>query len=534
MIGAIIGDIVGSRFEFNNHRSKEFEFFTEDCRVTDDSIMSLAVAKALMESERAIQPPINGGLYDEEDILESMTITYMQELGRKYPNCGFGGMFSKWVFSENPEPYNSFGNGAAMRISPVAFLARTESEASELSEIVTRTTHNHDEGIKGAEATAVAIFMARRGYTKIEIRNHISNYYQLDFTIDEIRDTYGFNATCQETVPQAIVAFLESTSFEDAIRIAISIGGDSDTLAAITGAIAEAYYGVPEELREKALTYLDDELKAIYDDWCHFNKNENPSEKFSVLTKYIPKISHGDKFGEWFIDRKNDGTPEHPIQMPFVMFDKLVHLFITEFYHFSEAHPEYNLTSYSSILEKNGLKWAYDSMYNADESSLDAQCILALIMGAIRADRFSEGTLLSFFEDGSILKWLKRLKMIDEDKSTAIQEIYFEIGGYFGGYDAYHIVFQENDKVEIYREKLSDPHSKNHFIIEDGSRLLDNFKSIGVEFWESNYIDPNVLDGTHWSLLVKYNNQRCMVWSGSNAYPENWDDLLTFFGIGDE
>lgn len=273
MIGAIIGDIVGSRFEFNNHRNKDFELFTEKCQVTDDSIMTLAVAKAIMEAEKIIKPSIGRDDFDSDYylLIEKMTIKYMQEIGRKYPYCGYGGMFSKWVFSDNPQPYNSFGNGAAMRISPVGFVARTESEARKLSKAVTGVTHNHKEGIKGAEAVAIAIYMARRGFTKEEIRKKIEhNYYSLDFTIDDIRDTYQFNETCQDTVPQAIEAFLESTSFEDAIRNAISIGGDSDTLAAITGAIAEAYYGVPEEFKEKALSYLDDELRSICNDWSEF------------------------------------------------------------------------------------------------------------------------------------------------------------------------------------------------------------------------------------------------------------------------
>ena len=277
MIGAIIGDIVGSRFEFNNHRSKEFELFTEECKVTDDSIMTLAVAKAMMETEKKIKPSVDGDVDDNEyySLLEKMAVKYMQEIGRKYPNCGYGGMFEQWVFSDKPEPYNSFGNGAAMRISPVGFAARTENEACRLSELVTGVTHNHDEGLKGAEATAVAIFMAKRGFTKNEIRNKMNrHYYSLHFTIDEIRDTYQFNETCQETLPQAIEAFLESTSFEDAIRTAISVGGDSDTLAAITGAIAEAYYGVPENLRERALTYLDQEQREIYDEWCDFDNRE--------------------------------------------------------------------------------------------------------------------------------------------------------------------------------------------------------------------------------------------------------------------
>jgi len=269
---------VGSRFEFNNHRSKEFELFTDKCEATDDSIMTIAVAKAIMETEKMMKPLLNGREKNDEyyTLLKNMTIKYMQEIGRKYPYCGYGGMFWHWVFSDNPKPYDSYGNGAAMRISPVGFFAGTEYELRELSEKVTAVTHNHKEGIKGAEAVALSIFMAKQGASKEEIRNEINeNYYGLDFTIDEIRDTYKFNETCQGTVPQAIVAFFESSSFEDAIRTAISVGGDSDTLAAITGSIAEAYYGVPEEIEKKVLTYLDDELRLIYYEWLHQMEKDN-------------------------------------------------------------------------------------------------------------------------------------------------------------------------------------------------------------------------------------------------------------------
>lgn len=272
MIGAIIGDIVGSRFEFNNHRSKDFELFTDVCEATDDSIMTLAVAKAIMETEKNTKHS-SEDYYNSEyySLLKRLTIKYMQEIGRNYPNCGYGGNFGHWIFSNNPKPYNSYGNGAAMRISPVGFIGRSEQEIWDLSRTITSITHNHIEGLKGAEVTAIAIFMARFGFTKSEIRDKINtNYYPLNFTIDEIRSSYEFNETCQATVPQAIAAFLESTSFEDAIRTAISVGGDSDTLAAITGSIAEAYYGVPEDLRIKALTYLDDDLRAIYNSWCEF------------------------------------------------------------------------------------------------------------------------------------------------------------------------------------------------------------------------------------------------------------------------
>jgi len=252
MLGAIIGDIVGSRFEFRNNKSKEFELFNNKCTFTDDTVMTLAIAKAILHSKS-----------DYSD-LSSLSIKYMQEVGRNYPSCGYGGSFGLWVFSNNPKPYNSFGNGAAMRVSPVGFVAKSLDQAISLSKKVTEVTHNHPEGIKGAEATAVAIYLARNGYNINDIKNYIDkHYYKMNFTLDEIRDTYKFNETCQDTVPQAIMAFLESTSFEDAIRNAISIGGDSDTIAAITGGIAEAYYGVPIEIRENALKYLDENLKSI-------------------------------------------------------------------------------------------------------------------------------------------------------------------------------------------------------------------------------------------------------------------------------
>jgi type I restriction enzyme M protein len=284
MLGAIAGDIIGSRFEFNNHKSKDFELFGEGCFVTDDSIMTLAVAKAIMEAARTGAPKRAGGEQGFHPLLSALTVKYMREIGRKYPNCGFGGRFYGWVFSDSLEPYNSFGNGAAMRVSPAGFAATDEREAECLAETVTRVTHNHAEGIKGAKATATAIVMARRGGLKSEIRQRIAGkYYPLDFRIDDIRASYSFNETCQETVPQAIECFLESASFEDAIRTAISLGGDSDTIAAITGAIAEAYYGVPEKIKEKALSYLDQELRAIYEEWEKFAPGNGERFKTKVF-----------------------------------------------------------------------------------------------------------------------------------------------------------------------------------------------------------------------------------------------------------
>jgi len=256
MIGAIIGDIVGSRFEWDNYRHKDFELFTPKCFATDDSIMTLAIGKAIMESKP-----------DWSD-LDAQAVLCMQEVGRPYPYCGYGGRFHGWMYSDDPQPYNSFGNGAAMRVSACGFVAKSLEEAKLLSRKVTEVTHNHPEGIKGAEATVVAIYMARTGSSMEDIREEIDReYYPMNFTLDGIRDTYEFNETCQDTVPQALMAFFESNSFEDAIRNAISIGGDSDTLTAITGGIAEAFYGVPEEICAKAKSYLDERLIKIYEDY---------------------------------------------------------------------------------------------------------------------------------------------------------------------------------------------------------------------------------------------------------------------------
>jgi len=269
MLGALVGDIVGSRFEWNNIKTKEFEFLTYRCEFTDDSIMSLAIAQALLDC--------NG----DNGSLGTLAVKTMQKVGRPYPNCGYGGMFRQWMYSDDPAPYNSYGNGAAMRVSACGFAAKSLDEAIDLSRKVTEVTHNHLEGIKGAEATAVCIFLARDGKNLLEIRDHVDrHYYPMNFTLDGIRNSYQFNETCQDTVPQAIMAFLESSGFEDAIRNAISIGGDSDTLAAITGGIAEAYYGVPNEIRKHALTFLDERLLKILTDFENvyppaFEKNAN-------------------------------------------------------------------------------------------------------------------------------------------------------------------------------------------------------------------------------------------------------------------
>ena len=252
MLGALIGDIAGSRFEWDNIKTKDFDLLTYKCRPTDDSIMSLAVAQAILECR------------DDYANLGRTAIKWMQKLGQKYPDAGYGGHFRQWLVSDHPQPYNSHGNGAAMRISACGFAARSLDEAKQLSKAVTEVSHNHPEGIKGAEATAVAVYMARNGSNILEIQDYIQkHYYKIDFKLDDIREDYTFDVSCQGSVPQALEAFFESTDFVDAIRNAISIGGDSDTIAAIAGGVAEAYYGIPTDVRNHALSFLDEDLLSI-------------------------------------------------------------------------------------------------------------------------------------------------------------------------------------------------------------------------------------------------------------------------------
>lgn len=257
ILGAIIGDISGSRFELvNNKYGKEFEFFYKYCRYTDDSVMTLAVAKAFLEAK-------NDYSDIEEKVIKSMT-----EVGRKYPNCGYGPSFYRWIISENHKPYGSFGNGSAMRIGAVSVVAKNIDEIKKLSAIVTNVSHNHPDSINGSETVAVAIHMALNGKSKEEIKEYIeTNYFKIDdLKIDTMKPQY-FHINCVETVKQSLAAFLESNDFEDAIRNAIALGGDSDTIAAITGSIASAYYGIPEDICNNALEYLDDYLIKIHDDF---------------------------------------------------------------------------------------------------------------------------------------------------------------------------------------------------------------------------------------------------------------------------
>ena len=249
IIGAIAGDIIGSTREFHPIKTKEFSLFTKRSKFTDDTIMTLAVAKWLLNDKNS-----------KEELVRQL-----QFWGNNYPNGGYGRMFNNWLHTENPAPYGSWGNGSAMRVSPVAWVGESLEEVQKLAEASSVVTHNHPEGVKGALATADAIYLARLGSSKDEIREHIEiRYdYDLDRTVDEIRPYYSFDVSCQGCVPESIICFLEAKDYEDTIRNCISLGGDADTMAAIAGGIASAYWEVPRNILYKTIHRLDYDLLNV-------------------------------------------------------------------------------------------------------------------------------------------------------------------------------------------------------------------------------------------------------------------------------
>lgn len=268
MLGAILGDMIGAPFEFDmGNKSKEFPLFSRRSDFTDDSVMTIAVAEALMDTM---------GKSDEE--IKTAVTASMQKWGKRYPNAGYGCMFSQWLRTDNPEPYGSFGNGSAMRVSSAGWLFDDIETTRRIAKLTAEVTHNHPEGIKGAEATASAVFLARNGKSKAEIKEYIIREfgYNLSRTCDEIRPEYHHVESCQETVPEAITAFLEGNDFEDVIRTAVSLGGDCDTLTCISGCMAEAFYGIPDVISEEGKNRLTDDIITVL-------------EKFDIVKRSVMK-----------------------------------------------------------------------------------------------------------------------------------------------------------------------------------------------------------------------------------------------------
>lgn len=280
MYGAILGDIIGSPFEFDRgDKTKDFKLFSRRSHFTDDSVMTLAVCEALLKV----------GQDATVKEIEDAVISSMQSWGRRYPHEGYGGYFRRWLTARHPEPYNSFGNGSAMRVSAAGWLYDSLEKTRVVAKATANVTHNHPEGIKGAEATASAIFMARNGSSKEEIKKYIENefHYDLNRTLDEIRPSFHMDETCQKTVPEAIIAFLEARDFEDAIRNAVSLGGDTDTLGAITGSIAEAYYGIPEWLISECRNRINKDMRDVVDAFYSLVREDDSPNTNQMIEKAI-------------------------------------------------------------------------------------------------------------------------------------------------------------------------------------------------------------------------------------------------------
>lgn len=291
MYGTILGDIIGCPFEFDRgDKTKDFKLFSRRSHFTDDSVMTLAVCEALLKV----------GQDATVKEIEDAVITSMQSWGRRYPHEGYGGYFRCWLTARHPEPYNSFGNGSAMRVSAAGWLYDSLEKTRVVAKATANVTHNHPEGIKGAESTASAIFMARNGSSKEEIKKYIENefHYDLNRTLDEIRPSFHMHETCQKTVPEAIIAFLEAKDFEDAIRNAVSLGGDTDTLGAITGSIAEAYFGIPEALRSECRNRINKDMRDVVDTFYSLVRKDDSPNTNQMIEKAINQYYvHNDKEG---------------------------------------------------------------------------------------------------------------------------------------------------------------------------------------------------------------------------------------------
>ena len=400
MLGAIIGDIVGSRFEVSNHKNINFELFHSNCNFTDDTICTVAVADWLIKEE--------GKQNDFANHLQKWCLQFSNPMG------GYGTRFASWIREKHPKPYGSYGNGSAMRIAPVGWSCESLDETCSVAGEIAAVSHNHPEGIKGAQATASAIFLARKGFSKIEIRLQISQLfgYNLNRTCEEIRPVYEYNETCQGTVPEAIVAFLDSTDFENAIRLAVSLGGDSDTLTCITGAIAEAFYGIPYELENEALSYLPENIMKVItlfknkyeqqiDDVKYFSQiRVTPHQIWEKMFELIPLLEKSEtaNYTHW---GGGDEQPDGTIAFPYPIYNDLVR----QWEHIFEESKLMIPFAWSRWIEPKKIHdWS-----EVDYERFSAVEICKIFTALIRAERFSDGSIRRFFREGNMLKCLKVL-----------------------------------------------------------------------------------------------------------------------------
>ena len=402
MLGAIIGDIVGSRFEFANHKSILFELFHRDCNYTDDTICAVAVADWLNGNQ--------GNFRRFSDLLQHWCREF------PYPMGGYGLKFGNWINEPNPQPYGSFGNGSAMRIAPVGWAFDTLEETCLAARQISEVSHNHPEGIKGAQAVAVAIFLSRTGHSKQEIRQEITQMfgYDLNKTCREIRPVYQYNETCQGTVPEAIVAFMDGTDFENSIRLAVSLGGDTDTLTCITGAIAEAYYGIPYAIEHKAMKYLPDNIKTVVTRFRDQYARQIDDARYAAQIRITPESVWNDFFSlipileqtdpkdllKW---SKSEHLEDGSITFPYPVHCDAVDQWIRVFYQSGLEIPY----DWGRWLNEKGLS---NNWSEVDYSALTAPEIIKVFTALGRAERFCDGAIGSFFVEGNMIKCLKALE----------------------------------------------------------------------------------------------------------------------------
>ena len=402
MLGAIIGDIVGSRFEFANHKSTKFGLFHEDCEFTDDTICTVAVADWLMDGE----------------IASHRFADHLQGWCREFPHPkgGYGLKFSDWIHESNPKPYGSFGNGSAMRIAPVGWVCDSLEETCRVAKVISEITHNHPEGIKGAQSVAVAIYLARTGHSKQEIKRELEAMfgYNLNKTCREIRPVYLYNETCQGTVPEAIAAFMDGTDFEGCIRLAVSLGGDTDTLACITGAMAEAYYGIPPELENGAMSYLPERIREVVQRFRNKFTSRFDDANYFAQIRITPGRVFNEMFGLIQVLEQTDPKDLVTWQTPETK-DKNT---------FAFPHPVYApvVDQWLRAFDQSGLEIPYDwgrwlsdrnftnRWSELDYSALSAAEICKVFTALVRSERFCDGSIGGFFREGNMIKCLRVLE----------------------------------------------------------------------------------------------------------------------------
>jgi len=381
MLGAIIGDIIGSVYEQNNIKTKSFPLYSKKSQFTDDTVMTIAIAEGLMHGGKS------------EDFINAL-----KKYDRTYPNAGYGESFYKWLHSEKSEPYNSWGNGSAMRVSPVGWIYYTIEETERYAALSAVVTHNHPEGVKGAQATASAVFLARTGKSKDEIKAYISNRFGYDLyrTLDDIRPNYSFDLSCQGTVPEALIAFFESADFEDAIRNAISLGGDSDTLAAITGSIAEAAYGIPNEIKTKSLSYLPESLLNVINEFysMFILKQKNEQEELDKIIHDCINIFCEMKEIPWMSttpEKEEDRDPKR-IYLSYPIYPQELMQLLRLSFLFGDDRD-----SYTNLNDKN--------INDLTEYEICSYfCHLSI------GERFCDGLIAKCISNGKFLQMLLRLK----------------------------------------------------------------------------------------------------------------------------